>query len=161
MIDNLLEKVDPAQFVTMIEKLSAALPPPGQAVLNPFLVVLKQACEVKAQMQGAMQGVKSQVAGGKFGSGAHDVTLQASSGTQRQLEDQAMPQDVIVTMSTPEKKGFRFELVIIGFMSLFGVVTLGILTAMAVSPDCGCTDTCELAQKWAAACPADCDFCNV
>ena len=42
MIDNLLEKVDPAQFVTMIEKLSAALPPPGQAVLNPFLVVLKQ-----------------------------------------------------------------------------------------------------------------------
>ena len=42
MIDNLLDKVDPAQFVVMIEKLSAALPPPGQAVLNPFLVVLKQ-----------------------------------------------------------------------------------------------------------------------
>ena len=32
-------------------------------------------------------------------------------------------------------------------MSLFGVVTLGILTAMAASTDCGCTDTCELAQK--------------
>jgi hypothetical protein len=32
-------------------------------------------------------------------------------------------------------------------MSLFGLVTLGILTAMAVSPDCGCTDTCELAKK--------------
>ena len=28
----------------MIEKLSAALPPPGQAVLDPFLVVLKQVC---------------------------------------------------------------------------------------------------------------------
>jgi len=87
MIDQLLNKVDPAQFVTLIEKLrcantqghadthkcartcvrslihhacilsaewkecgcklmscwySSALPPPGQAVLEPFLVILKQ-----------------------------------------------------------------------------------------------------------------------
>jgi len=42
MIDNLLDKVDPAQFVVMVEKLGDALPPPGQAILGPFLVVLKQ-----------------------------------------------------------------------------------------------------------------------
>ena len=36
----------------------------------------KKACEIKAQMQGAVQGVKGQVSGGKFGSGAQEATLQ-------------------------------------------------------------------------------------
>jgi hypothetical protein len=51
MIDKVLSKVDPAKFLMMIEKLNDALPPPGQSVLQPFIVVLKQACEIKAQLQ--------------------------------------------------------------------------------------------------------------
>ena len=58
MIDKLLDKVDPAQFVVMIEKLSAALPPPGQAVLDPFLVVLKQ---VRHRLHAIVQALSSGV----------------------------------------------------------------------------------------------------
>jgi len=50
MIDKLLSKLNPGQFVKLIEKLHAALPPPGQAVLEPFIVILTQACEIKAAM---------------------------------------------------------------------------------------------------------------
>ena len=51
MIDKVLNTVDPMKFLVMIEKLNAALPPPGQSVLAPFIVILQQACEVKAQLQ--------------------------------------------------------------------------------------------------------------
>ena len=51
MIDKVLSKVDPAKFLVMIEKLNAALPPPGQSALEPFIFILQQACEVKAQLQ--------------------------------------------------------------------------------------------------------------
>jgi hypothetical protein len=60
-----------------------------------------KACEVKAQLQGAVQGAKSQVSGAKFGSEGNTAMT-------------AMPQDVTISMDAPEKKGFRFELVIIG-----------------------------------------------
>ena len=51
MIDNLLSKVDPAKFVKLVEKLNEALPPPGQEILRPFMEMLVQACEVKAQIE--------------------------------------------------------------------------------------------------------------
>jgi hypothetical protein len=42
MIDELLQKVDPAKFVKLLDKLMTALPPPGQAVLDPFMTILVQ-----------------------------------------------------------------------------------------------------------------------
>jgi hypothetical protein len=57
MIDNLLSKVDPAQFVKLVEKLNGALPPPGQEVLRPFMEMLVQACEVKAQIEAKIKSV--------------------------------------------------------------------------------------------------------
>lgn len=51
MIDKVLSKVDPAKFLTMVEKLNDALPPPGQTVFKPLIDALQQACENKAKLQ--------------------------------------------------------------------------------------------------------------
>ena len=46
-----------------------------------------------------------------------------------------------------QAKGSNFTRVILGCMAIFGLVTIGVLVAMAVSPDCGCGTECPAAEK--------------
>jgi hypothetical protein len=54
---------------------------------------------------------------------------------------------VKVDIAGAEEKGWNFTRVILGCMAVFGLVTIGVLVAMAVSPDCGCGTQCPAAQQ--------------
>jgi len=193
MIDKLLAKLNPGQFLTLIEKLNTALPPPGQAVL--------QACEIKAKMAfkkadhdggGLLDfeefcSMECNVGGNKVELRKIFDRLDADrSGTLTMEEfnawvkvekthvddDKFVDQyntayahrndmthdDVVVEVDeSGKRKGLDVGRVILVAIALFGAVTIGLLIAMAASPDCGCGTTCPEAQKWAAACPAFCE----
>jgi len=239
MIDKLLSKLDPLQFVKLIEKLHHALPPPGQAVLEPFIVILRQACEVKAKLMGKVKGItnsggsnttspakdannsaKDEISSspskgpveptstmmdgrGRQGTpavldakqgtpatvdatvgtlgggppanptgsvGVQDVSLEGLTEEEKdekimkaaheeyaRMSEHYVDDEVKVDVAGAEKDGWNFTSVILGCMAVCGLVTIGVLVAMAVSPDCGCGTECPAAQKWAAACPAICE----
>jgi len=155
MIDKVLSKVDPAKFLVMIEKLNAALPPPGQSALEPFIVILQQACEVKAQLQGKVAEVSGQVGFETTrGSVPPPKPPMTGEGVELTRLDDVM---IDVEDEAPPQQGPNIARIIIGAMALFGTVTIGLLIAMAVSKDCGCNSECDAAKTWAAACPAFCD----
>jgi len=157
MIDKVLSKVDPAKFLTMVEKLNDALPPPGQTVFKPLIDALQQACENKAKLQGKAEAAQAQV--GTVSARAKGSLAEArTSGVELANVNDVKLRDVRIDVdgSTPQT-GLKIAWIIIGAMALFGTITICFLIAMAFSKDCGCNNECEAAQKWAAACPAICE----
>ena len=142
IVCKLLSTVDPTQFIGLLDNLRHALPPPGQTALEPFMVILVQACETRNSLRQCTDVPRDDV--------ASTTAVQTQQHIRRpysqfRYNNKVHPSveafdpnpEVMITMNAkPTEKGVLINpaCVIFGTMASFGAVVLCLLVAMVQIP---------------------------
>ena len=137
-----MKALDPERFGTVLEKIQDALPGPAQPVTEPVFETLYDILEAAAEAKDAAEGTLKDHP--TTANSMQDPELKNQMHEQKDVEMGNTDKEPNAIESKPVSLVWKLrkepEWLILISIALLGLMTMSLLTAIAVSPDCGCSN---------------------